>query len=83
MLAWQLYEHGQWTWTRIAKKRYIFMIFLGGPDPLSPSGSAHAKGRGEWHIVNNNGILSILIAIKPIIVDAPAIFQLGRGGMYT
>ena len=27
--------------TEIAKKPYIFVIFQGGPDPLTPSGSAH------------------------------------------
>ena len=78
----------QCSWTSIAKKRYMFMIFRGGgggcPDPLSPSGFAHARGGGGggvWHIVNNNGILLIIMAIKPNIMDAPAIFQLGRSGI--
>ena len=33
MLAW--YVISQWNRTSIAKKPYIFVIFQGGPDPLS------------------------------------------------
>ena len=41
MLAWQLCDF-QGIHTRIAKKPYIFVIFLGGSGPpVPPSGSAH------------------------------------------
>ena len=43
MLAWYMcsFEIFYGIWTSIDKKNYIFVIFQGGPDPLSPpSGSA-------------------------------------------
>ena len=45
MMAQHWIWFGQGLQTNIAKKLYIFVIFRGGgggPDPLSPSGSAHA-----------------------------------------
>ena len=52
--------------TCIARKPYIFVIFQGGPDPLAPSGSAHAhiwrqiwikqehKQRRSYHICSTH-----------------------------
>ena len=62
----------------IAKKPYIFVIFQGGggPNPLSPSGSAHAialfvcadayhTSQQVFSQVRNFPVFNILIKIKP------------------
>ena len=56
----------------IAKKPFIFVIFLeGGPDPLSPSGSAHGFAGGPivalFHMLAGKSVLIIQYSFQKLL----------------